>query len=177
MTEETRSKRRYRKQPARVAYTVPLPFGKTLGVKESANAWWMEATKLGSLITCFQAHFTIEQACTCVGITVKQYKYFVSLHPEFAEAREGYRLMPDMQAQMVIMKSLQEGNIKTAWWWATHKMRDQYGAPSRAQGVRMRKIQQLEAMQKNEPRDLVFEQLADEYDKELKKRLSAANKV
>lgn len=165
-------KRAYRKKTARTVYTLSLPFGKTLEIKESANAWWVDQTKVYKLITAFSFAYKVEEACLASDITVKQYKYFVSLYPEFAEARKGYVLTPNLLAQKTLVEAI-PGNLKMAWWWATHKMADQYGSPSRrtkrnAKMLKAKEGQQLQLEQGDPEFESACSELVVEYEKKLR---------
>ena len=140
-------KRKYTKKPPAIAYSLSLPFGATLHVKKSANAWWMDQQKVHALTEAFRFRLTIPEACLHAGITVKNYEYFVEVHPQFREAKEGYGLDPDIRAKVTIVKSVNNGDIKAARWWAVHKMRDEFGPPSR----RSQRIKDLEFSQRDEP--------------------------
>jgi hypothetical protein len=113
----------------RIAYKRKLAFGIELEVKASANAWWMDPSKLNILIAVFSIAGTIPEACLAAGITIKQYKYFVLLHPEFSEARKGYKLLPVMKARRTIVNNLD--NPRVAMWYLTRTRPEEFGPPSR----------------------------------------------
>lgn len=119
MEEQLQSpkKRRYKKKDLGIAYSIPLSFGLVLEAKESANAWWMDSQKVQNIIASFRIGLSIPHACAYVGITLRQYKYFVKLHPVFKEARRGFILEPDIKARMTLINALSKGNIKVSWQW------------------------------------------------------------
>ena len=102
---------------APVAYTLTgLPFGITLDIRTSANAWWMDQTKVYKLFAAFGIRATIVEACSYADITLRQYKYFASIYPEVNEIRKGSYLAANLQAKKNIMKALQDGDLKISKW-------------------------------------------------------------
>lgn len=154
----------------RTAYIIPsLPFGINLEVKQSANAWWMDRNKVHQLFAAFSIRTTIPQACAHVGISLRQYKYFASLHPEIKEIREGFQLLPNIQAQKTIIKALSEGNVKIARWWLEKKDPEEFSSPSRRKGVRqIRREERLREIAQRHPQN-------PESGEAVKEALKAAN--
>ena len=155
----------------KVAYTIPLPFGETLDVLFSANAWWMDQTTLNKLILILKMDCSLVQACAFAGITLRQYKYFASLHPKFKDAVRGYQLLPAMQAQMRIVKAIHEGDLKTCWWYLARRLPDEFGPLSRRNKT-LKRQQIKEAAEKQKEQAWVFmdpevKKLTEEYEKRL----------
>lgn len=117
----------------RIAYTISLR-GKDLKVLYSANAWWMDRTKIPMLIAAFGINATILEACAYAEITLKQYKYFTSLHPEFNEIKELYKAKLTLAARKAIADGIEHevGNkkVKLAQWYLSKKLPDEFGKPS-----------------------------------------------
>lgn len=114
----------------RIAYTLPLKV-ETLKVRYSANAWWMDqGAKINLLITAFSIGATIKEACTHAGITLRQYKYFVFLHPEFSEIRELYATSLKLRARAVIAQAINSGDVKVSRWYL-EKEDESWKGPSR----------------------------------------------
>ena len=110
-----------------IAYSMTLAFGIPLHVKQSANAWWMSKEKLQNLIAAFSIGCTIPEACLHAGITVKQYKYFVQLYPDFKEARKGYRSTPVLLARKVIVNAIRKGDVKVSMWYLSKTRPEEFG--------------------------------------------------
>ena len=77
-------------------------------VKNSANAWWISPEKMNSLITVFKMDGTVEEACSCAGISKKQYGYFIELHPNFRNVIEICREIPILKARKRVFDGLDE---------------------------------------------------------------------
>ena len=110
------------------SYKVPYPFGKDryIEIKPTANAWWMDQARVFSLLDSFRNRLTIEEACLRADVTVRQYKYFVEIHPEFNEIRVAYRSLAHIEAKRTLIDGIR-GNVDQARWWATHMMKDEFG--------------------------------------------------
>lgn len=77
-----------------VAYTIKDRYFPDFNVYKSANAWWMDSTKLNDLIEAFKAGHTIKDSLVYAKVSQRQYQYFNELHPDFChvkEACEGYQ--------------------------------------------------------------------------------------
>lgn len=147
------------KGPSRIAYTVPAPFGINLKVLYSANAWWMDQTKFYRLIAAFSIGATIKEACSAAKISLRQYKYFTSLHPEFREARKGYECDLGLRAKFNLAKAIHGGGvdeevIEISKQYLIKTEPEIYGRPSRRKEQKMTKrekrIEELKARSKNE---------------------------
>jgi hypothetical protein len=91
-------------------YSVPYPFGGTnnVEIKPTANAWWSNQSKVHQFLLAIGTGCTIEEACAYIDITVKQYKYFQSLHPDFKELRNAYSLIPIIKAKQAVVRGLDD---------------------------------------------------------------------
>lgn len=100
-----------------IAYVVkdpyfPMPFE----IHKSANAWWMDSTKLDKIVTAFKAGLTIKAACVYAGITRRQYDYFVDMHPEFCLIKEGLEEV-QMIGFMDLINTEGKKDLPTARWY------------------------------------------------------------
>lgn len=70
-----------------IAYLIPHDLEElTLRVRHSANAWWKDTSKVFRLLLALEDHgLKVDDACDFAGITKRQYKYFVRLHPILPE--------------------------------------------------------------------------------------------
>lgn len=155
-----------------IAYTIPLPFGEVLQVKTTSNAWWMDPQKIHSLIAAFRIGLTIDYACLLSGITTKQYKYFIQLHPNFTQARRGYNMEPDLRARITVAKAL-EKDVKIAKWWLERKLPEEFGSFSR-RGRRMTEPTSLTRNQRNNlslEQNIEIEKVTKEWEEKMKKIL------
>jgi hypothetical protein len=104
-----------------IAYTVSLYNGTSFDVLTSANAWWMDKSKIDRLINAFSIGATIEIACLHAGITVRQYKYFLSLHPDFTHVRKIHTVLPKLKALKTVSTAL-EHDSKLAYKYIEKRM-------------------------------------------------------
>ena len=101
-----------------------------MGIIHSANAWWMDRTKMDALIYAFRIGGTIPEACATAGITLRQYKYFTSLHPWFHEAREMYKCYLTILARKTIAQAIEQGDVKASFRYL-EKHDESWGRPKR----------------------------------------------
>jgi len=132
-----------RKEKSSTAYSIPLCFGLVLNAQRSANAWWMDRQKVHDLIAAFSIGSTIPEACGHAGITIRQYKYFTQVHPDFIEARRGFVVKPSMIARIAIMQAINAGDVKMSWKYLAKTSPEEFGSPSRiAAAERKRELTQ-----------------------------------
>lgn len=62
--------------------------GEPFMLYESANAWWSNVTKVEKLMFAFKNDMSVEEAIFSVGISRRQYYYFLQVHPEFCAIKE-----------------------------------------------------------------------------------------
>jgi hypothetical protein len=102
-----------------IAYYIPHRFEHlTLKLRRSANAWWLDASKVYRLLDAFERYdATIEEACDAARITVKQYKYFVQLHPIINEIRKAPAREKDFDKRIGLYNALQNNTPESAIQW------------------------------------------------------------
>lgn len=120
-----------RKENSEVAYIMPKVGWVALQVKSSANAWWMDQTKLQLLYSAFGVEATIREACAYAHITIKQYKYFRSLHPEIDEVRSGFEAWNTLRVRKTILSAIETGSYKMAMKYLEVFRPEEFGRPSR----------------------------------------------
>ena len=96
------------------AYVIPGAYPHlTLHIQKSANAWWMDSTKLYRLIYAFDHNVaSIEEACKHADITLRQYRYFVKIHPLVEDRRMAPHLALSLAAKRERSKKIQNGDKK-----------------------------------------------------------------
>ena len=155
--------------------------GETLDVLASANAWWMDQTKLNNLILILKIDCSLATACRFAGITPRQYKYFIHLHPKFRAAVGRYQLLPSMEARMTIVRGIKEGDLKIARWYLARKRPEEFGSPSRvAKALKRGKIQGASGRQKEQTElfmDPEVRKVTEEYELKLRDVISRRGKL
>lgn len=95
-----------RNQP--YAYEIKdVNFG-TLQVKNSANGWWLDRSKVQRLIDAFKTGCTNEEACLYAGILPNTLKYFEQLHPEFLTIKQALKEYPMLVARKTVVANLEK---------------------------------------------------------------------
>ena len=134
----TSSQKSKKRTPPEYAYSISnLPGGYVLKVRKSANAWWMDETRVQLLIIAFNMGVSIRLACAFVRITIRQYKYFVRLHPEIREIRDACEAMIELAALKNIAKAIEENtNIKDSWKYLAYKYPKEWGKHGKSRSQR-----------------------------------------
>ncbi len=124
--------------PLKIAYVIPQQVTEhNLEVLHSANAWWMDRSKVHELLSAFKYRFTIQEACVYTGITLAQYKYFARLHPIINELREDYKHMLNFKARQAIFRELST-NGRLAMRYLEKAEPEEWGSPSRKRAAEVR---------------------------------------
>lgn len=98
-----------------IAYAIDdANFGR-LEVQKSSNAWWIDRTKVERLIATFKLDATILEACFSAGITERQYKYFVEIHPDFCTIKDLLSQCPILKARETLVNSLSNPQYALAY--------------------------------------------------------------
>jgi len=113
-------------RPDEVAYTIKDKYFPDLEVRKTDNAWWVDRTKVDKVIYSFKNAGTIEQACVYAGITLRQYKYFVDVHPDFCTIHDACMELPNLMAKRNLVNALNDGDRRISQWWAERKMRKEF---------------------------------------------------
>ncbi len=110
-----------------IAYVINDKYFKGFEVVKSANAWWIEKSKVEDLIKCFKNGYNIKQSCIYVGITKEQWVYFNEIHPNFSYVRECCEEVGKMLAETNIHGFLLEKDKETTRWFAERRIPEKYG--------------------------------------------------
>lgn len=100
-----------------VAYYIPHRIPQfTFYLHRSANAWWLDASKVYRLLDAFDKYnANIQEACDAAGITLKQYKYFAGQHPMISERRYASRFESDMETKMFLASQAETSEGALRW--------------------------------------------------------------
>ena len=115
------------KLPSMYAYTITDKAFGDFPVLNSANAWYTDKTKVQLLINAFKFDATYEEACVLAGITPRQLRYFMELHPEFCQVIEACRLLPILRARKTVIGAL-ETNPALAFKYLERKRPSEFGS-------------------------------------------------
>lgn len=111
-----------------IAYVVK---DKNLGdieIRNSANAWWLDRTKVDNLIQAFKIDATLEEAWFNAGISKRQWEYFIEVHPDFCGAKELSKKRPGLAAKRTLYNDLNtDGNGELALKYLAVKQSEEYG--------------------------------------------------
>lgn len=106
------------------AYTITDTNFSDFKVLNTSNAWWLDKTKVVSLINAFKIDATIKQACAYAGITLRQYQYFLENHKDFCYVKETCTELPMLKAKATLVKDLKTPS--GARFYATTKGKDEF---------------------------------------------------
>lgn len=102
----------------KIAYKIPGPLEHlTLEVRHSANAWWMDGTKLYKLLNFFEKMTPLKEACFLSGITLKQYRYFARMHPVVEDRRKYPFNIISMRAKKTWIDAINAGDLRACRKW------------------------------------------------------------
>ncbi len=116
----------------RIAYTINQN-GVVLNVRHSANGWWMDKDKMYRLIAAFQIDATLEEACGFAGITLREYKYFASLHPKIRKMREICGTFLIIKARKRIADEIETGGWRVSMRYLEKKCPEEFGLKTKKQ--------------------------------------------
>lgn len=110
-----------------IAYTINDVSFSGFEVQKSANAWWTERTKVSELIGAFKNGHTVKGACIKAGITERQYKYFVEIHPEFRTIKDICEEVNLMLIETGLTHHLKKATPAVLMWAAERRLSGKYG--------------------------------------------------
>lgn len=120
-----------------IAYTIRDPIFGEFHVKASANAWWMNQSKVELLIAALKIDSTWQEARIYAGIAENQLRYFRDRHPEFSLIEKDLRVVPNFKARKVLVEAVDKGDTTTARWYAERKMAGEFGPKPPIVGVQI----------------------------------------
>jgi len=99
---------KFAKEVLKPGYSLYFPFGseRKIDIQPTANAWWADQAKVHQFLIVIGMDCTIAEACIHSGITIKQYKYFQKLYPEFKELMDAYKALQTLRARQTIAEAL-----------------------------------------------------------------------
>lgn len=117
-----------KKGEVKIAYIIPGPKEYlTLHVRYSANAWWMDSTKLFRLVDAFDhSYASIREACVFADITKRQFKYFAKCHPLIHQRRLFPHNILSLRAKAARAALIEAGNLKTTYRYLIKKEPESY---------------------------------------------------
>ena len=111
-----------------IAYVIDdANFGR-FEVQKSANAWLTDRTKVERLIEAFKFDATILEACFHSGITERQYKYFIEVHPDFCTIKTILKQCPILKARQAVVNALDNPHLGLAY--LERKLKDEFSTKS-----------------------------------------------
>lgn len=110
---------------SRYAYTITDKKFDEFRVLNSANAWWLDQSKVQRLIDAFKFDASVEEARAYAGISENQWKYFNKLHPDFSTVRAVCEQLPNLKARKTVVDNLDDAS--TAKWYLTKKKSKEFG--------------------------------------------------
>lgn len=114
------------KEKPEFIYTIKDKSFPDFSVLDTANAWWLERTKVTDLISAFKIDSTIEEACVFSGISVKQYKYFLGKHPDFSTVKDNCKNLPILKARKTVNDNI-DNSYNTGMDYLKRKRRLEFG--------------------------------------------------
>lgn len=102
-----------------IAYVIK---DKTFGefpVLASANAWWMDPTKLELLINAYKYRASNLQASIAVGISERQVEYFIERHPDFCGIIARCKQVSSLKAKQTMVQALDKDLTTVRWFLET----------------------------------------------------------
>lgn len=107
-----------------IAHTITDKYFPPFHVYASANAWWMDVTKVKDLIKAFKNGYSVENAMAYAGISKRQWVYFNDVHPEFCNVRDAVSGLIEMSAiELINQDILENRNVSSAWEYVKRRDR------------------------------------------------------
>jgi hypothetical protein len=70
------------------------------------------------IMEVFKVGGSIEEACAYAGVSISTFNQWLTKKPYFADAVEGARMYPIIQARNIVVKKMvEEGDVKVAQWY------------------------------------------------------------
>lgn len=119
------------------AYVLKDPIFGEFPIKASANAWWLNQTKVELLIAALKIDSPWQEARIYAGISDRQLQYFREIHPEFCMIEADLRVVPNFKTRKVIAEAVDRGDLTTARWYAERKIAGEFGPKPPIVGVQI----------------------------------------
>lgn len=82
------------------------------------------------LVTSFHNGLNVREACLQSGISHEAYYNRLRSDQQFADKMSKAQLQPKMNAKVVVLKAIKDGDVNAAKWWLERKARDEFGRDS-----------------------------------------------
>ena len=85
--------------------------------KKSIHPSQIESVKLGSILGLLKLGYTVKKACKINEIPSSTYYDLLKRYKSFSEEHRCSREYPNIKARELVLKSIEDGNVKSAMWW------------------------------------------------------------
>lgn len=102
-------------------YAFSLESGQMLEIRPTANAWWRYEYKVRLLLFAFQEGYRTPKACERIGISLRQYKYFASAHPEIRDVYKYYRSQLIEESKRTVLQKIKTNKSFALRFWRRAK--------------------------------------------------------
>lgn len=126
----------------------------------------IDETILAKLEDAFRNAFTDEMACLYAGIDPRTLYRYIEAVPEFGQRKEELKLHPNLKAQTVIVRDID--NVSGARYWAERRMKD---FMPKQTVVLDGKVETEDTTVKQ-----AIKEVTDKYEEELKRTIAAMHK-
>lgn len=86
--------------------TIEVIGGAKLVLQKTRKGWWGDQGKVLKLLEAFSYDFSVKDACSYAQITLAQYYYFTSFHPEMEEIRKALITHLIMRAKQTVAEKI-----------------------------------------------------------------------
>jgi len=132
----------YKKPPQQtsqgIAYVIKDKKYGEFEVKNTANAWWLEKTKVQLVIAAKKIGANPEMCCCHAGISKRQLEYFLEKHKYFCDFFETIIYEPNLIALNNIYQKMndekREFKTETSKWWLERKLKAEFSVRSELTG-------------------------------------------
>ena len=107
-----------------IAYVIKDKAFGEFEVKNSANAWWLDKTKVEELINVCKLDASMLECCYQTGISPAQYDYFCKIHPQFSDIKLRLNNYPILKARKTTVDNLD--SITNAQWFLERKRKGEF---------------------------------------------------
>ena len=74
----------------------------------------------------FMIGCSVEEACLVSGVSRSAYYKQLDRDPDFVDRMAYFQALPVLVARYTLMKSIHEGNVKSAMWFLERKCKDEF---------------------------------------------------
>lgn len=124
MCKEAKKEKRQTGKESKFAYKIKDKSFADLEILNTANAWWLDKTKVVSVINAYKIDATDEEACAFAGISLRQLQYFKELHKNFCDVKAACKELPVLKARQTLVKDLDSPD--SAKWYLERKKKKEF---------------------------------------------------